>query len=1191
MSYAHLEWKRVMAMSDRCGCDCGRNYDSCPSEVSRRRFLQTLGVGALGISLGAALGRSATAAALVPPSAPNVDALQRFALTPPRVYAGGNLEAVAMPIGGIGTGTIWLDGEGKLGVWQIFNNHGEPRIPDSFFAVRAEPDGGAPVARILQTAPEHGLEACSALTYEGGYPIARLSFQDDALPLDLQMEAYNPMIPTDAANSALPCAVFRLTARNTGEEPVTVSLLGALQNAVGSRGAAGITGVEFADYGGNQNNLIRGQGITTAHLTRDTSPPPPGLLFLRDDGRRVEDAPTMLWLDELSGLTEIAEGGETATRAVLHMADMAANGGTIVVGHAKPEFFEAIDAVREQMAGWDQLEVFEDWEDGTYEGWTKTGDAFAEAPHTGTSPSQQPVSGFMGSRLVNTFVPNDGPQGTLTSEPFAIERKYIGFLIGGGAHADETCMNLRVDGEVVRTTTGKSRERLDPVSWDVAEFVGKEAQFEIVDSNSDAWGHVNVDHIVTADAPPENLLELRGPIQLLAQQLEVEEAADRLLAGSLGKASIFLSQLPGLEWERAQQLYFQALERERKPSETLVTEDPGYGSLGLTASVSNATCDLDWTDAAALAEEFTEAGALSGPDSAGPTQAGRTTNSALCMRFRLQPGQERTESFIITWHFPNVVRFGHRGNQYTRRFGDAAQVARYVCDNEAALWSKTKLYQETVYESNIPEEFLDAMTSQSVIFRGPTAWWDEEDYFAGYEGAYGCCPLNCTHVWNYAQTHARLFPEIDRNQRHSDLITYLYPTGETSHRQHARTGAFIDGHCATIEAALRAHQMSPDNAFLEGVYPNLVKATDWLIERIDPAGDGVPQGPQPNTYDTEVSGANTFIGSQYLSALAAAERLAEAMGDGEAASRWRTVRLAGMRNQNERLWNGEYYYQIPEESLRDYNTGCHSDQLLGQWWAHMLNLGYLYPADRVRTAAQSMARYNYVERFEGFRQRPRRYVTDEEAGLLMCTWPKGGRPDPFILYADEVWTGIEYSTAGLMVYEGLTDEARKIVKTARSRYDGRLREGLNSGPGGNPFNELECGKFYARAMSSWSLLTACQGSIIDGPAGVIGFKPRWQADDHRSFFTAPEGWGLFVQTATDGEQTEEIQVRHGKLEVRELVFELPTGVRVADVSARLGDKPLAINNGAQTDRELRITLSARTTVPEGQSLRVTIAQG
>ena len=219
-----------------------------------------------------------------------------------------------------------------------------------------------------------------------------------------------------------------------------------------------------------------------------------------------------------------------------------------------------------------------------------------------------------------------------------------------------------------------------------------------------------------------------------------------------------------------------------------------------------------------------------------------------------------------------------------------------------------------------------------------------------------------------------------------------------------------------------------------------------------------------------------------------------------------------MKNQNEKLWNGEYYIQIPEpRKANDYNNGCHSDQLLGQWWAHMLDLGYLYPVERIRGALEAVMRHNFRENFVGFVQRPRRYIPDDEGGLLMCTWPHNDRPDPFIVYADEVWTGIEYAVAGAMVYEGQLEPARRIVRMARSRYDGRLRKDLNSGPGGNPFNELECGKFYARAMSAWSLLVACQGLLLEGPRGLLGFRPKWQPEDHRSFFNTAESWGLFVQ--------------------------------------------------------------------------------
>jgi hypothetical protein len=205
---------------------------------------------------------------------------------------------------------------------------------------------------------------------------------------------------------------------------------------------------------------------------------------------------------------------------------------------------------------------------------------------------------------------------------------------------------------------------------------------------------------------------------------------------------------------------------------------------------------------------------------------------------------------------------------------------------------------------------------------------------------------------------------------------------------------------------------------------------------------------------------------------------------------------------------------------------------------------------------------------------------------LICTWPHGGRPDSFLLYSDEVWTGIEYAAAGAMLYEGLVEDARRIVRMARSRYDGRRRNGLDSGPGGNPYNELECGKFYARAMSSWSLLLACQGLVLESPKGILGFKPNWQPEDHRSFFTAAEGWGLFVQKQSPGEQTERIEVRHGRLRLRELVFALPApGAMAATAVVTLAGRPLAATL-RQKGSEITLALEAEAVVAEGSALEV-----
>jgi uncharacterized protein (DUF608 family) len=1216
-------------MPRNCRC-CGGSCDGAePAALSRREFLEWLGAGTAGLAL---VGEMAWAKG-DPLTAPKSSA-GRYPLTPARVYRGKNLEAVAMPIGGIGTGSIWLDGQGRLSIWQVFNNLSEPRIPDSFLAVRARVGGGEPVSRVLQTVAEGSLKPMASLDYEGGYPIARLAFHDPGLPVEVSLEAFNPMIPLDAANSSLPCAIFRLTARNPGQQAVEVALFAALQNAVGSQGA-GVQGVKHAGYGGNRNRLLRQGASVVVAMDKSPDPVQPGPVIVRSAGGRPVDGPELVWLDGAAGLT--AQTAETLAR-------IAADGGAALVDGVSAGFLRTVATLRSSQRDQSGVaEVFEDFEKANYEGWTIAGDAFGRRPSRGTEAGQQPVSGFAGRGLVNTFIAGDGPQGTATSKPFRIQRRYVGFLIGGGGHADRTCINLRVDGKVVRTATGKNAEALEPASWDVADLKDKHAVIEIVDKSSEGWGHVNIDQIIFSDIPPEPLLKQGTAADTVAKALNMAfTAADEktlpegqgaamaadapadakqaagpwkigrytglagfraaegsyravastpggdplVIEGPLGRGRIILVLAPRCPWGMGSALLAASRGQPLKAGDRLVPGATGWGTMALAALDPQAAALPAWAAAEELSA-FVADPSKAKPAEEAVSKPGETLNAALGVPFTLQPGESRTVTLVVAWHFPNVQRYQHPGNLYCRHWIDAPAVAAYVADNIQALWERTRLYHETVYQSNLPEEFLDAMTSQSVILRGPTCFWSEDGYFGAFEGSYGCCPLNCTHVWNYAQSHARLFPQVGRNMRVSNFITFLRPSGETSHREHSPHNAFIDGHCACIEAAYREYQLCPDGRFLEKIWPGVKKAVDWLIEAIDADRDGVPAGQQWNTYDTAVSWANTFIGSQYLAALAAGERMALVMNDPQSAERWRAVRQAGSKNQNEKLWDGDYYIQVPEaKPARDYNTGCHADQLLGQWWAHMLGLGYLYPAERVKAALEAVMKDNFRETFAGFKQVPRRYVLDDEGGLLICTWPKGGRPKPFIEYADEVWTGIEYAAAGAMIYEGLIDHARKIVRVARGRYDGRRRDTLNSGPGGNPYNELECGKFYARAMSSWSLLIASQGLVLEGPKGILGFKPRWQPEDHRSFYTAPEGWGLFVQRREGKGQAERIEVRHGRLRLRELVFEVATD---SPVTAAVKIAGKAVNAALKkTGKEIRLVLEAEAVVPEGEAAEVAL---
>lgn len=165
------------------------------------------------------------------------------------------------------------------------------------------------------------------------------------------------------------------------------------------------------------------------------------------------------------------------------------------------------DPILADPADW----LIADFEGATYGDWVVTGEAFGPGPARGTLPGQMPVSGFKGQGLVNSFFKGDASTGTLTSPPFKIERQFITFLIGGGKDAERTCMNLLVDGRVVRTATGPNdrpggSEALAPEFWAVGEFRGQSAVIQIVDQATGGWGHINVDHIVQTDRPPPQVL-------------------------------------------------------------------------------------------------------------------------------------------------------------------------------------------------------------------------------------------------------------------------------------------------------------------------------------------------------------------------------------------------------------------------------------------------------------------------------------------------------------------------------------------------------------------------------------------------------------------------------------------------------------------------------------------------------------
>jgi hypothetical protein len=206
--------------------------------------------------------------------------------------------------------------------------------------------------------------------------------------------------------------------------------------------------------------------------------------------------------------------------------------------------------------------------------------------------------------------------------------------------------------------------------------------------------------------------------------------------------------------------------------------------------------------------------------------------------------------------------------------------------------------------------------------------------------------------------------------------------------------------------------------------------------------------------------------------------------------------------------------------------------LIGQWWAHQLGLGYILPKDNVVQALKSVFKYNFKADLTGWKHNPRAFAGDKDKGLIICTWPKGGRPAGVMLYSDEVWTGIEYQVAAHMIYEGLIQEGLVIAKGARDRYDGCPRPPIQR----NPWNEIECGGHYARAMSSWSMLLALSGWEYDGPKANVKFTPCYTPNLFKSFFSSPEGWGCLFQSRQVQTQKNEIQLVEGRLNISEITL-------------------------------------------------------
>ena len=553
-----------------------------------------------------------------------------------------------------------------------------------------------------------------------------------------------------------------------------------------------------------------------------------------------------------------------------------------------------------------------------------------------------------------------------------------------------------------------------------------------------------------------------------------------------------------------------------------------------------------WWDALTMAWKDVQSGACY--DRPPVTEGGASPGGTLFVPLDLAPGAARTVVLRLAWHVAQTnLRIGkdpesgapapgHYQPWYAGRFPNIDELNRHWREQYDALRTRSARFSDCFYDTNLPPEVIEAVAANLTILKSPTVLRQADGRLWSWEGCGdngGCCHGSCTHVWNYAQAIPHLFPQLERTLRETEFLPSQDDRGHQQFRASLPIRPLVhdfhaaaDGQFGGIMKVFREWQISGDTAWLRGIWPRVKRSLDYCIETWDPGHKGWVEEPHHNTYDIEFWGPDGMCTSFYLGALQAAVLMGRALGD--EVPLYAELVAKGTRLTETELYDGEYFIQkIEWKNLRarnplevqsfggdyspearklleqegpkyQYGRGCLADGVLGSWLAAVCGVGQVLDAPKVRSHLRAVHRYNLKRDLTPHAnpQRPS-YACGAEGGLLLCTWPKGGELSLPFVYSNEVWTGIEYQVASHLMLMGQVNEGLDIVRVCRDRYDGRVR---------NPFNEYECGHWYARAMSSYGLLQGLSGARYDAVDKTLHLQPSIKGD-FRCFLSTATGYG------------------------------------------------------------------------------------
>ena len=448
--------------------------------------------------------------------------------------------------------------------------------------------------------------------------------------------------------------------------------------------------------------------------------------------------------------------------------------------------------------------------------------------------------------------------------------------------------------------------------------------------------------------------------------------------------------------------------------------------------------------------------------------------AALCVSATLDPGETRSIPLAVAWHMPQT----HFGHVYEHDYDDASRVAAVALGSldavreGASLWESylgAKGAEAAVGDAPVsidgaaPQHtlpaWLDDALRNNLYVLSSGSWWDRDGRFALFEASRTCQLMSTVDVlyyasipvsWCYPDLQESCILQIAAAQRDDGYIPHDLGRGRVDYPSDGTTSPprWKDLCPKFVLMVYRDCLWWGGKRLLDRMYTAAKRAMRWEM-RTDANGDGLPDNEGADqTFDNwSFHGTNSYTSSIYLASLLACERMAQAAGDAEFADECRAAFARGQRTFELQLWNGRFYRAVATE------PACTVGQLNGQWYAHLLGLGYILPPAHISSAVRAMLDIN---------------SSASEYGAVNSVFPDGSA-DRTNSHSGNVWPGETYALAALAIYEGFADEGLRLARRTWSNIAHRIR---------NPWDQPDVidaltgeygfGDHYMRNMGIWA---------------------------------------------------------------------------------------------------------------------------